>query len=310
LSAPKLSVVIPVYNEEATVPELWRRLRETLAAVGVDFEVIFVDDGSSDATASSLEALCREDPRVKALSLSRNFGHACAVTAGIDHARGDAVVLMDGDLQDQPEAIPALLEAWRQGHQVVYAIRVRRKESAPMRAAFRAFYWVLGRLSHLPLPQNAGNFCLMDRGVVEILRRMPEHNRYLPGLRAYAGFRQTGVPVERQARHSGAPRVGLLGLLRLAFDGVFSFSHAPIRLVTLFGLVVAAAAFFFMCIVLYKKLISHEAILGWASTLTAILFLGGTQLVTLGLLGEYIGRIYEEVKKRPYYIVQRRINLD
>jgi dolichol-phosphate mannosyltransferase len=217
---------------------------------------------------------------------------------------------MDGDLQDRPEAIPDLVGEWRSGAEVVYALRVKRKEGALKRAGFWGFYSLLSRLSGVPQPPGAGIFCLLDRKVLEVLKSMPEHNRYFPGLRAYAGFTQRGIEVERDARFSGTPRVSPLGLVRLALDGIISFSYVPIRLVTLTGLAVAAAAFFFMCVVLYKKLVSHQAILGWASTLVAILFLGATQIITLGIVGEYIGRIYEEVKARPYYIVKERRNFD
>jgi dolichol-phosphate mannosyltransferase len=281
-----------------------------LGGVDLEAEVIFVDDGSSDGSAALVKGLCLEDPRVRQLRLSRNFGHQSALTAGIDHASGEAVVLMDADLQDRPEALPAFIAAWREGAEVVYALRVRRKEGPLQRTAFRAFYVLLSRLSGIPQPQDAGIFCLLDRQVVDVLKGMPEHNRYFPGLRAYAGFRQRGIEVERDPRFSGRPRVGVLGLAKLALDGIVSFSYVPIRLVTAMGFLIALAAFSVMCDVLYKKLVSHEAILGWASTLTAILFLGGTQLITLGLVGEYIGRIYEEVKKRPYYIVRERQNFD
>ena len=311
MSEPTLSVVIPIHNEEKTLPELWRRLRETLTSLELPAEVIFVDDGSSDRSSALIEEMGREDPRVKEIRLSRRFGHQSALTAGIDHASGRAIVLMDGDLQDRPEAIPSLVLEWRGGAEVIYAHRVRRKEGPLKRAGFWAFYMLVSRLSGVPQPPGAGIFGLLDRKVVDVLKTMPEHNRYFPGLRAYAGFRQKGIDVERDARFSGAPRVSPLGLLKLALDGIISFSYVPIRLVTVAGVAVAAAAVFFMCVVLYKKLVSHEAIIGWASTLVAILFLGATQLITLGIVGEYIGRIYEEVKARPYYIVrERRVHED
>jgi len=306
----RLSIVVPLHNEQATLPELWRRLQPVLEGGAGDWEVVFVDDGSADRSTDLVRELCRDDRRVRQLILSRNFGHQNALTAGIDHATGRAVVLMDADLQDRPEAIPDLVATWEQGFDVVYALRVKRKESLPKRIAFKLFYWLMDRLSGIHQPLDAGIFCLIDRKVLQVLRSMPEHNRYFPGLRAYAGFRQKGIEVERDARFAGGPRVGWLGLVKLALDGILSFSYVPIRLATFTGLVVAVAAFVVMCNVLYKKLISHEAILGWASTLTAILFLGAMHLIVLGLLGEYIGRIYEEVKKRPYYIVRERINFD
>jgi dolichol-phosphate mannosyltransferase len=310
MTPPTLSVVIPIHNEEPTLPELWRRLRETLAGLDVPAEILFVDDGSTDRSSALIEEIGKADRRVKEIRLSRCFGHQSALTAGIDHATGAAIVLMDGDLQDRPEAIPSLLSEWRAGAEVIYAHRVKRKEGPLKRAAFWAFYAIVSRLSGVPQPPGAGIFGLLDRKVVDVLKTMPEHNRYFPGLRAYAGFRQKGIDVERDARYAGEPRVSPLGLLKLALDGIISFSYVPIRLVTVAGVFVAAAAGFFMCVVLYKKLVSHEAILGWASTLVAILFLGATQLITLGIVGEYIGRIYEEVKARPYYIVRDRTNFD
>jgi dolichol-phosphate mannosyltransferase len=243
------------------------------------------------------------------LRLSRNFGHQPALTAGLDCAMGDAVILMDADLQDRPEAIADLVREWQGGTQVVYAVRASRRESWLLRTAFKGFYRVLGRMSRLHLPADAGIFGLLDRAVVNVLKSMPERNRYFPGLRAYAGFTQKGVSVPRDARFSGASRVHVSGLIRLALDGLVAFSFVPLRLCTFAGLVVSAGAFAYIVRILYKKWVSLEAIPGWASTLTAILFLGGLQLLMLGVLGEYVGRIYEEVKGRPYYIVAEKINV-
>lgn len=303
-----LSVVIPVLNEEALLEELYRRLRPVLDEAGLPAEVILVDDGSTDRTPTLLRSFCAEDPRFRLLQLSRNFGHQPALAAGIDHAGGDAVVLMDADLQDRPEAIRDFIREWRNGYSVVYAVRTSRKENALLRLGFRCFYRLLSRMSRIELPVDAGIFCLLDRSVVDVLKAMPERNRYFPGLRAYAGFRQVGVPTERDARYAGCSRVSTRGLFRLAVDGLVSFSFLPLRLCAFAGGAVSVLAFVVMGNVLFKKLVSHEAIPGWASTLSAILFLGGIQLLTLGIIGEYIGRIYEEVKKRPYYVVREKIN--
>lgn len=303
-----LSVVIPLFNEAQIIPELWRRLHAELSSMNIGHEVLFVDDGSTDNTSDQLHTICQQHAQARLLRLSRNFGHQPALTAGIDKAQGQAVVLMDGDLQDIPEALPAFLETWQNGNEVVYAIRSSRRENVLMRLAFRGFYRLLGHVSRITLPLDAGIFCLLDRKVVDILKTMPERHRYFPGLRAYAGFRQTGIPVQRDFRYAGKPRVGFRGLFTLAMDALFSFSFLPLRLATLLGLTTATGAFLYFIVVLYYRLFTNEAISGWASTLGAILLFGGLQLTMLGIVGEYIGRIYEETKKRPFYIIAEEVN--
>jgi dolichol-phosphate mannosyltransferase len=298
--APFLTVVIPIYNEVSTLPELRRRLVPALESVTRSFEVVFVDDGSTDGSSGVLASFGAEDPRLKVLWLSRNFGHQTALSAG----------LMDGDLQDPPEVVPRLVAKWREGYQVVYAVKEKRKESLLKRAAFRLFYRLISRLSNVDLPVDAGIFSVLDRRTVEILRSMPERNRYVSGLRAYAGGRQTGVRFERAARHAGQPRQTPRKLMRLALDALFSFSYVPLRAATVAGFVVSAFAFLVLGVVLWKKLVSHEAILGWASLMSAILLIGGVQLVTVGIIGEYIGRIFDEVKGRPYYVVDRKLGFE
>ncbi|MFH0954252.1 MAG: glycosyltransferase family 2 protein [Verrucomicrobiota bacterium] len=303
-----ISVVIPIFNEAGNIPELWSRLGQALPSTGLPCEVIFVDDGSIDASAELLQEICRNDPRARLIQLSRNFGHQSALAAGIDHARGDAVVLMDGDLQDRPESIPDFVKEWQGGVEVVYAVRVTRREHFPLNLLFKSFYRILALISGIKMPLDSGIFGLLDRRAVDVIRSMPERNRYFPGLRAYAGFRQKGVAVDRDPRFAGTSRVGLLGLVRLAVDGMISFSYAPLRIATYSGFVISGLAFAYILRVLYKKWVSGEAIPGWASTLTAILFLGGVQLIVSGIIGEYIGRIYDEVKKRPFYIISHRVN--
>jgi polyisoprenyl-phosphate glycosyltransferase len=303
-----ISVVIPIFNEAGNIPELWSRLEKTLSTIDLDYEVVFVDDGSIDDSARLIEQICRTSDRAKLIRLSRNFGHQPALAAGMDNARGDALILMDGDLQDRPESIPDFVREWNGGAEVVYAIRTSRQESFPLSLMFKAFYRVLDMMAGIRMPLDSGIFGLLDRKVVDVIRCMPERNRYFPGLRAYAGFRQKGVPVDRDQRFAGSSRVGFLGLVRLAFDGMISFSYAPLRMATVFGFIISGCAFAYILRVLYKKWVSGEAIMGWASTLTAILFLGGVQLIVSGIIGEYIGRIYDEVKKRPYYIVGNRVN--
>ncbi len=306
MNPPVLSVVIPIFNEETTLPELRRRLVPALESVTPDFEVIFVDDGSSDASSSLLAAMSAEDPRLKTLTLSRNFGHQTALSAGIDHASGAAVVLMDGDLQDPPELVPDLAAKLRQGYDVVYAVKEKREEGLLKRAGFLLFYRMLGRLSSVDLPLDAGIFSIMDRRIVEILRSMPERNRYISGLRAYAGGRQTGIGFARGARYAGDPRQTPRKLARLALDALFSFSYVPLRLATYTGFGASAVAFLFLVTVLFLRLFTNLAITGWASVMSAVLFLGGVQLVTVGIIGEYIGRIFDEVKGRPYYVIDRK----
>ena len=309
-TSPLLSVVVPIKDEIETLPELHRRLSDVLTGELSDSEIVFVDDGSGDGSARWIAERHADDLRVKLVRLSRNFGHQAAVTAGLAHARGRAVVLMDGDLQDPPELIPALIDRWREGNEIVHTVKTRRQESWARRLAFRAFYRMIRSLSsETDLPLQAGLFSLLDRRVVDELERMPERNRYLAGLRAWVGFRQTAVEYERDARWSGAPRVSVARLFRLAFDGIFSFSNLPLRLATLLGLVVSLAAFLLMATILYLRLFTDRAILGWASLMTSILFLGGVILVTIGIIGEYTGRIYDEVKRRPLYVVAERVGL-
>jgi dolichol-phosphate mannosyltransferase len=301
--------VVPIKDEIDTLPELTRRLSDVLTGELSDSEIVFVDDGSADGSARWIADRHGDDPRVKLVRLSRNFGHQAAVTAGLAHTSGRAVVLMDGDLQDPPELIPALIEKWREGNEIVHTVKIRRQESWPRRIAFRVFYRMIRSVSETDLPLQAGLFSLLDRRVVDELERMPERNRYLAGLRAWVGFRQTALEYERDARWSGTPRVSVARLFRLAFDGIFSFSNLPLRLATMLGLVVSLAAFLLMATILYLRLFTDRAILGWASLMTSTLFLGGVILVTIGIIGEYTGRIYDEVKRRPLYVVAERVGL-
>jgi dolichol-phosphate mannosyltransferase len=303
----ELSIVIPVYNEEENIPELWKRLEAEMSKLPGNIEVIFVDDRSRDRSLDLLADIAARDSRIRVVALSRNFGHQRALTAGLDFANGSAVVLMDGDLQDDPAALSHFVAKWREGFQVVYAIREKRKESFFKRAAFKMFYRLQSAVSGINVPVDAGIFSLLDRKVVEQLRRMPERNRYISGLRAYAGFRQTGIAVERGPRYRGKPRVRIRDLFRLAFDGIFGFSTVPLKLATWLGLVCAATSFVIGTVGLYYKLVLHRPFLSWAYGLTTTFFLGGVQLLALGIIGEYIGRIYEEVKGRPNYIVDRVI---
>ncbi len=300
----KYSIVIPIFNEEAVLPELWRQLSIVINQLDGICEVIFVDDGSSDNSYQILSELHRRHSEIKILRLSRNFGHQPALTAGIKNASGNAVILMDGDLQDSPQTILRFIDKWREGYDVIYAVREKRKESWLKRLAFVSFYRLLNFFSGQKLPLDAGIFSLMDRQVVEALCQMPERNRYLSGLRAYTGFKQTGIMVERGSRYKGQPKVTITKLFKLAFDGIFSFSIIPLRIATIFGFVSAIVAFVLGLIGLYFKLILGKTFLSWTYGLTTTFFMGGIQLIFLGIIGEYIGRIYDEVKQRPYYLIK------
>ncbi|MEM7592577.1 MAG: glycosyltransferase family 2 protein [Cyanobacteria bacterium P01_A01_bin.83] len=300
----KYSIVIPIFNEEAILPELWRQLRLVIDQLDGACEVIFIDDGSRDNSYQILLELHQKNQEIRIIRLSRNFGHQPALTAGIEKASGKAVILMDGDLQDSPRAIFGFIEKWYQGYDVVYAVREKRKEFWLKRLAFVSFYRLLNFLSGMKLPIDAGVFSLMDRRVVTAMCHMPERNRYLSGLRAYAGFKQTGIIVERGPRYQGQPKVTLSKLFKLAFDGIFSFSIIPLRIATIFGLISAIVSFLIGIIGLYFKLILGRTFLSWAYGLTTTFFMGGVQLIFLGIIGEYIGRIYDEVKQRPYYLIR------
>ena len=301
------SVVIPIFNEEKTLPELHRRLSLVLPPLGSDVEIILVDDGSKDTSFELMKAVRASDARVKIIRLSRNFGHQVAISAGIDLARGDAVILMDGDLQDPPELLATMIQHWSSGYQVVYTVKRSRRENPLKRFAFRLFYRILRSVSAIDIPMEAGNFSLLDRRVVDVLRNMPERNRYISGLRAWTGFRQIGIPYDREARYSGRPQMSFRRLVELALDGIFSFSKAPLRVAVYIGVFSALVAFVGGLWVLSQKLFTDRAILGWASTIVSITFLGGLILMTLGIIGEYIGRIYDEVKQRPLYVIQDTI---
>ncbi|HLZ92362.1 MAG TPA: glycosyltransferase family 2 protein [Candidatus Acidoferrum sp.] len=300
----RLSIAIPVHNEESVLPELLLRLRKVLEGLpGGPHEIVFVDDGSTDRTFEMLGEAARADSRIIAISLARNFGHQAAISAALDHASGDAVVIMDGDLQDVPEVIPQFVEKFGEGFDVVYAQRVRRKEPPLLRICYFMFYRMMARLSDIRLPLDSGDFGLMSRRVVDQVRRMPEHHRYLRGMRSWVGFRQIGIPVERAERHSGKSKYSLMRLIKLAADGIFAFSIVPIRAAALAGATVMLLSLLFVCYAVYAKMFLHQSPQGFTALLVAITFLSGIMLFFLGIIGEYVGRIYEETKARPQYIV-------
>ncbi|WP_448561341.1 glycosyltransferase family 2 protein [Trichothermofontia sp.] len=297
------SIVVPLYNEEAILPLLYQRLQGVLAQLAGASEVILVNDGSCDRTLDLLRQLHQQDPRICYLSLARNFGHQIAVTAGLQYARGQAVIVMDADLQDPPELIPAMVAQWQAGFQVVYARRTqRRQEGWFKRLMAYGFYRVLHRLADVEIPPDTGDFCLMDRAVVTVLNAMPERGRYLRGLRAWVGFRQTSIPFQRDPRAAGTVKYTFRKSLALAIDGLVSFSRLPLRLATYLGLLSALMALIMAILVFYWRwFVPNSPLTGFAAIAIAIFFLGAVQLVSIGILGEYIGRIYDEVKGRPLY---------
>lgn len=305
-SNPKISVAIPVHNEQAVLPELLRRLGAVLDSLpGGSHEMVFADDGSTDATLALLEEAAQADPRIVVVALSRNYGHQAAISAAMDHATGDAIVVMDGDLQDVPEAIPDFITLFLQGFDVVYAQRVRRKEPWPLRLCYFVFYRAMAQLSDIRLPLDSGDFSLMSRRAVDQLRRMPEHHRYLRGMRTWIGFKQIGIPVERAERLSGKSKYSLRRLLHLAFDGIFAFSIVPIRVAALLGALTIVMSFLYAAFALYAKLALHRSPQGFTALVLLMTFSSGVLLLFLGIIGEYVGRVYEEIKARPHYIVRQ-----
>jgi glycosyltransferase involved in cell wall biosynthesis len=305
---PRISIAIPIYNEEAVVPELVRRTGAVLDSLpGGPHEIVFVNDGSTDGTLELLELAAERDARIVVVELSRNFGHQTALAAALDQVSADVVVLMDGDLQDPPEAIPTLIEHYRQGYDVVYAQRVKRKERWWLRTCYYVFYRLLATLSSIELPLDAGDFGLMSRRVIDEIRRMPEHHRYLRGLRTWVGFRQIGVPIERAARHAGKTKYSPLKLLKLASDGIFAFSIVPLRAAAILGAVAIACSFLYALYSAFAKFWLHSP-QGFTAIIFVTTFLSGVNLFFLGIIGEYVGRIYEEAKARPHYVVRRVIS--
>ena len=307
---PTLSLVVPVFNEVETLPEFYQRATTALQGSCDTYEIIFVDDGSSDGSLDVLRRFAGVDAHVRVVSFSRNFGHQTAVTAGLNHSRGSAVAVIDSDLQDPPELLPQLLARWREGYQVVYAVRRNRKENAFKRAGYALFYRLLQRLSYVNMPLDAGDFAIMDRCVVDLLNAMPERNRFVRGIRAWVGFRQVGLEYDRAPRFAGESKYPFTKLLKLAYDGVVSYSFVPLRMVTQLGFVISVFAFAAIAYLLFQKVFFGIALVGWTSTIVAILFLGGVQLVSIGILGEYVGRIFDEVKRRPLYVVKDLVGFE
>ncbi|HRY28777.1 MAG TPA: glycosyltransferase family 2 protein [Elusimicrobiota bacterium] len=302
----RLSIVVPVFNEEEVVSEFYRRLKQVLRSMDIAHEIIFVDDGSRDNTVSLLLKQAAGDDTVKVIEFSRNFGHQNAISAGLDHAAGDACIILDGDLQDPPELIPEMVSKWREGHEVVYAVRnAREGEGFFKKGTAAVFYRLLRTLAGVDIPKDTGDFRLMDRQVVDALGRLPERNRFLRGLVSWVGFRQVGIPFDRPARLAGETKFSLFKMLRFALDGITSFSRLPLRLVTLVGLFCFLGSLAVLGWAFYVRLFTVRSVQGWTSLIGVVLFLGGTQLLATGVVGEYIARIFDEAKQRPLYLVRR-----
>ncbi|HVT81603.1 MAG TPA: glycosyltransferase family 2 protein [Phycisphaerae bacterium] len=302
-----LSLVIPLLNEQDVFPQLIERLDNLLQKLGLRAEVLLIDDGSTDQTPALIKDICTKNPAFKGVILSRNFGHQLAVTAGMMHARGTAVAILDGDLQDPPEVISEFYLKLQQGFDVVYAVRQERKENILKRFAYAAFYRVMRHLATIPIPLDSGDFCIMSRRVVDEVNAMRERHRFIRGLRSWVGFRQTAHPYPRAARHAGTSKYSFTKLLRLAFDGIFTFSELPLQWSAQFGLVVALAAVAYAVFIVVWRLFSNQAsnaTSGFATLAVGLFFIGGVQLISIGILGQYIGRIHNEVKNRPLFIVE------
>jgi dolichol-phosphate mannosyltransferase len=300
------SVVAPVFNEIELVEEFHRRVTGVMDGLGQAWELILVDDGSTDGSTERILALADRDPHVRPVLFSRNFGHQLAITAGTDYSRGQAVVILDADLQDPPEVIPEMVAKWREGYEVVYGIRaVREGESWFKKATASLFYRLISRITDIRIPLDAGDFRLLDRQVVEVLRGMRERHRFPRGLAAWVGFRQVGISYRRAARSVGETKYPFRKMFRLALNAITSFSYVPLQIATFIGFFSAGVSILAIPVVIALRLLGQEAFLGQATTLIAVLFLGGVQLISLGILGEYVGRLYDEAKARPLYIVRQ-----
>lgn len=306
----ELSVLIPIYNEETVLPHLYERTKAALEGLGANYEVIFINDCSVDNSFALIKGFNKVNPAVKCISFSRNFGHQIAITAGLNFTNGKAVMIIDGDLQDPPEIIPEFLKKWKEGNEVVYGVRLKRKENFIKKILYKLYYRILSRLSEIKIPHDSGDCCLMDRKVVDLLNSMPERNRFVRGLRSWIGFKQIGVEYERGKRYAGQSKYSLFKLLKLGFDGIISFSGIPLRISILAGFLISLLSIFFSFYLILNRLLQWKSqIPGWTSIIVGVTFLGGIQLMVIGLMGEYIVRIYDEAKSRPQYIVESLVGL-
>jgi dolichol-phosphate mannosyltransferase len=305
MDKPKYSIIAPVYNEAESLPELKRRIIEVMDQTGEPWELVLVDDGSTDGSTDAIRALAEQDERFRAVIFARNFGHQIAVTAGLDHCRGDAVVIIDADLQDPPEVILEMIAKWKEGYEVVYAVRAEREGETWFKKTTAAmFYRVIYKITDVKIPLDTGDFRLMDRKVVNVMNSMRERHRFLRGMASWVGYKQIGLPYKRAARFAGTTKYPLKKMLKLALNAITSFSYFPLQMATYVGFVSAGLSILAIPVVIIERLAHQQAFIGQATTLIAVLFLGGVQLISLGILGEYIGRIYDEAKGRPLYITR------
>lgn len=303
----KLSVVIPIFNEEPNIELLYLRLRKVLESIPYAWDLIFVNDGSRDNSGKIVKELRIKDRRIKYIEFSRNFGHQVAVTAGVNHASGDMIVIIDADLQDPPELIVEMVKKWEEGYEVVYAKRKKRKGETWFKLwTARLFYRLLRKITNFDIPLDTGDFRLIDKKVAENLRNMPERSRFIRGMVAWSGFRTIGIEYERDERHAGETKYPFKKMLRFAIDGITSFSYFPLQLASYLGIFFAILSFIFMVIALYLHFFTQKTIQGWTSTIIAVLFIGGIQLFTLGIIGEYLARIGIDVKQRPIYVIREK----
>jgi polyisoprenyl-phosphate glycosyltransferase len=311
MSSRSVSVVIPCFNEEGNLRETHRRVTEAVSQAGIQYEIVYVDDGSYDTTAELLRQLQAEDEHVRVVYFSRNFGHQFAVTAGLAHASGGAVIILDADLQDPPELMVEMIRLWEAGYEVIYGVRTDREGETRFKLlTARLFYRLIRWLSETEIPLDTGDFRLLDRKVVDVITAMPERDRFLRGMVSWAGYRQIGIPYRRAPRFSGETKYPVGKMVRFAFDGIVSFSVKPLRLSTLMGFIFAGLALLAILYALAMRLFTQRWVTGWTALIIAILFLGGAQLISLGIIGEYVGRLYGEAKHRPLYLVRETLGMD
>ncbi len=305
----KYSVILPVFNEESNLDSLYTRITGVMQRLGPSYEIIFVNDGSRDRTQEYAVALHHKDKKVKIVSFSRNFGHQTAVSAGLKYASGEIIAILDADLQDPPEVLPDFFNKIREGYDTVYAIRTNRKENALKRFVYSLFYRILRTVANIDIPLDSGDFCVMNRRMVDAINMLPERNRFVRGLRSWVGFRQTGLTYERAARASGTSKYTMSKLFKLAFDGIFSFSYVPLQLITWLGFAGMLTAFFGSVWAVYQRFFTpnYNAVPGFATTIILIMFIGGLQLFSLGVVGEYMRRMFDEIKARPQYIIDTTV---
>jgi dolichol-phosphate mannosyltransferase len=307
----RYSIIAPCYNEEENLPELYQKIKTTLEKTGEVWELILINDGSRDRTAQVMRELQAADPRVHYIDFARNFGHQIAVTAGMDYAQGEAIILIDADLQDPPELILEMIDKWKEGYEVIYAVRTGRKgESWFKLMTAKLFYRLIYRITDVDIPLDTGDFRLMDRKVVNAMRQMKERHRFIRGMTSWIGFKQTGVEYVRQERFAGATKYPLRRMVKFAWDAITGFSYFPLQLAMYLGFIIAAISSLFIFVVIVARLSGVQAFAGQATTLVMVLFLGGVQLISLGIIGEYLGRIYDEVKGRPLYVVSEAVGFE